>query len=307
MKNQILLSSILLFLFSCSHVSENKDILDDQYFEKIVTQFQLSKINFIQFLKTAEPAIYSQIEKDKLDPTVTELWGKSYNFDSGANKTILDIAMIEPLQAEFNIKNDNMIVHAGIMHTYGYLFSTLNTPYGYKRKRWVIPTIDTALNLKKAAVSPHPEEGTLLTNITYIAGKLAFDDQENLLKLDKLMNVSTELKNYNFAQIKKVSIVEEITYPGNVPYNIKTTLIKFLSKLPSEENDYLLIYSTKNRETKVEQLITAFPIKKDAYQKMLDPMLLGDDRPILIKNNGYIGTDKNERLSGKRLILGELY
>ena len=297
---------IFTFCFlSCSQLDRIKS-LDDQYFEEIMANKTAAEINFVHYLKKVEPKIYSQIESDKTDSVLVDLWGESYNFDSGANKTILDKSIIESLQNEFNIKNDNVVVHAGIMHTYGYLFSTLNTPYGYKRKRWLLATMDNALKLQKATISPHPEDGTLLSNMTYVAGKLSFDEEKNLGQLEKLKNVSQELRNYNFNSIKKLTLKEDINFPTNLPYTIKSTFIKFLSKAASEENDYLLIYSIKNRETKIEKIITAFPIKKDAYLKMIDPNLLGQDRPVIIKNNAYMAIDKNIRLSGNRLILGDL-
>ena len=214
--------------------------------------------------------------------------------------------LISDLQNAFGVKNENEYVHAGIMHTYGYLFSVLNTPYGFKRKRWVDPTLNVGFKLKDQSLGVNPKSGTLLSNATYFAGKIAFSEKENLIALDQLQNVSSEIKNFSYHQLSIETLDEVVTSPKSLDLIIRTSLVKLIEKNKNEENDYLLIYSFKNKKTKSEKLITAFPIKRDAYLKIIDSLSLGEDRPILIRYNGYFDIEKNTRLSGNRSIVGVL-
>lgn len=299
MKKLLFFSALLNFV-SCSHQLTQSQ---DKYWEEI--NHKALQSSLLSVLEVQNKSLYNQVINDSQDLNLPGFWGQSFNFDSGAKKTILEDKLIAELQAKYNIVNDNKIVHAGIMHTYGYLFSTLNTPYGFKRKRWVEPTLSYGFNLAGKSISPNPTEGTLLSNITYFAGKLAFSEASNIEKLDTLKNVSSEIKNFSYSKTKLDILDEEINYPENVKITLRTTIVKFFQKEANEENDYLLIYSWLNRDTKEEKLITAFPIKRDAYLKTLDIQGLGDDRPILVRYNGHIGNDANARYSGKRLIFNK--
>jgi hypothetical protein len=301
----IALISALYILSACSHNSlkiEN----GDKYFEEITKSFENKKTesNFLDWIKEHDQKTYNQILLDSTNENVAAFWGESLNFDSGAKQTILNELIIRDLQAAFNIKNDNKVVNAGIMHSYGYLYSILETPYGYKRKRWIDPTISYGFNLEKKSISSNPLEGTLLSNLTFFAGKILFKHNVNKQNLLKLKNVSNEIVNFPYDKLKIVTLVEEVTNSKEFPLIFKTCLVKLQNKSPGEENDYLLVYGVENMKTSKEVIITAFPIKKDAYIKTLDPVLLGEDRPIIVRYNGFVGTNKETRLSGKRLILG---
>ncbi len=303
MKRNILLFCIVGLITSCGHLFSS-EISKDIYWEKIVKSFD-GKQDFVQHLKQQEKHIYNQLEQIKNDQTLLSMWGLSQNFDAGAKQIILDEKIIGDLQGVFNVKNDNQVVHAGIMHTYGYLFSTLNTPYGYKRWRWTIPTFTEGMGLKEKSISPHPKSGSLLSNLTYFAGKIAFKSKSRIDELEQLKNVSNEIKNFPYQNLEVVSLVEQVTNSKKFNYQFKTDFVKIIHKVTKnhqDENDYLLIYSIVEPETKIEKLITVFPIKKDAFLKSTDELLLGSDRPIFVRYNAFIGTSKEDRLSGSRVI-----
>lgn len=304
MKIYIIVILILGLLSSCSHLFTS-EFTKDNYWEKIVNSYN-GKQDFVQHIKQNEKNIYSQLELIKNDQQLISMWGLSQNFDSGAKQIILAEKIIGDLQGYFNVKNDNQIVHAGIMHTYGYLFSTLNTPYGFKRWRWTIPTFTEGMGLKDKSIGPHPKFGTLLSNLTYFAGKIAFKSKARIEELEKLKNVSNEIKNFPFQNLEVVTLEEQVTNSKKFNYLFKTNFVKILNKVTKnhqEENDYLLIYSIVEPESKIEKVITVFPIKKDAYLKSTDELLLGTDRPIFVRYNAFIGTSKDDRLSGNRVIL----
>lgn len=304
MKKIILTLFFLSIISSCSHFLNN-DFSSDVYWEKIVSSFE-SKNDFLDHLKTNESNIYSQLMQIKNDDVLISMWGQSQNFDAGAKQIILSEKIIGDLQANFNIKNDNQIVHAGVMHTYGYLFSTLNTPYGFKRWRWTIPTFTEGMGLVEKSISPHPKAGTLLSNLTYFAGKIAFKSKSRKEELEQLKNVSPEIKNFSYQNLQITTLEEQITNSKKFNFLLRTNFVKIINKVTKnhhEDNDYLLIYSIVEPDNKLEKLITVFPIKKDAFIKATDELLLGTDRPIVVRYNAYIGTSKEDRLSGNRVIV----
>ena len=296
MKTNTLLCLIMtLFIFSCAHKVERNisahTPLEDQYWNDLALESSESNSSIMRALENNNPNLYNQILKDSKDPYLTMFWGKSLNFDSGAKKQIVDNKIIENLQGLFNIKNDNKIVHAGIMHTYGYLFSTINTPYGYKRKRWIDPTLNEAFDLAGKSFSPESIDGGLLSNVTYFSGMLAF---KNKTELSLLKNISNEVFTYNYAGLS-VDRIEEATKD----YTLVTTLVRFPVKLMVSENDYLLIYSSVNQQTKKELLITVFPINAESYEKIIAPNTMGANQKITLRYNAYLdGVEQN--LTGTR-------
>ena len=299
MKIKILLSLIItLFTFSCAHKVERNisahTPLEDQYWNKLSQELSEHNASLMRTLEDNNPNLYNQILKDSKDPYLTMFWGKSLNFDSGAKKQIIADKIIRDLQALFNIKNDNKIVHAGIMHTYGYLFSTIDTPYGYKRKRWINPTLNEAFDLAGKSFSPEAIDGGLLSNVTYFSGMLAFKNKNDL---SLLKNVSNEVFTYNYSGLFVDRVEEEIK-----DHTLVTTLVRFPVKLMVSEYDYLLIYSTVNQLTKKEFLITAFPINAESYEKIIAPSAMGPNQKVVLRYNAYLEGVGNNLTGTRKLI-----
>ena len=285
-----LLPFLLFFLSACSSkpsriISNELTMADNQYWNALT----------IDILKDKKEVIASipHIEQDLTDPSLLAHWGQSLNFDSNAKKIIVDHQIISKLQEAFGVKNDNLHVHAGIIHTYGYLFSIIETPYGYKRERWIAPTLNVGFNLQNDSLVPWTSEGSLFSNVTYFAGKIAFKKTS----VENLKNVSTELRHFNYNELK-VTRLEE-TIPG---YKLVTSFVKLLAKAPDEKNDYLLIYSTINLESQKEELITAFPVNEETFKKTTDPKDLGANKSITLRYNAFI-PDMGTSFKGLRSLL----
>ncbi len=300
MKTKILLFLVtILFTFSCAHNKAARNIsahtpLEDQYWNDMALESIESNTSILNTLEENNPALFNQILKDAKDPYLAMFWGQSLNFDSGAKKKIVEDKIIADLQALFNIKNDNKIVHAGIMHTYGYLFSTIDTPYGYKRKRWIAPTLNMAFGMEGNSFSPETIEGGLLSNVTYFSGMLAF---KNKTELSLLKNVSNEVFTYNYSQLSVDRVEEELK-----DYTLVTTLVRFPVKIMVEENDYLLIYSTIHRASNKELLVTAFPINAESYEKIIAKSGMGPNQKITLRYNAYLEGIGNNLTGTRKLI-----
>jgi len=296
--SSLIISLLLLTFVSCSGIEKNDAENTDAYWARLVKKTE-KKMSILDVLKQENPHLYQQIDSDSKDPNLVHFWGKSYNFDSGAKKQIISDAIIADLQKKFKVENDNRIVHAGITHTYGYLFSVLDTPYGYKRKRWIEPTLNYGFALSANSLAPDTLRGALLSNVTYFAGKIAFKQESDKEALDHLINVSDELKNFDYKRLQTTYLEEEIS---GSPVTLRTALVKLPFKRAEEENDALLIYSVWNQKEKNEVLITAFPIKKDAFNKIIDPSGLGKNQPIAVRYNAYVEGLMDQKLSGTRKI-----
>lgn len=299
----VLLIISMFALFSCSKFqTKSKTETIDQYWGRIQSEVTTTKTPLLSVLKKTNPHLYQQIVNDSKDPLLTNFWGRSTNFDSGAKKQIIDDEIISDLQGQFNIHNDNKIVHAGITHTYGYLFSVINTPYGYKRKRWTDPTLNYAFAFSGNSLSPETLEGGLLSNVTYFTGTIAFKQDSDRLALKRLKNVSSEVLNFDYSKLSVDKVEEEIMQGTLHDITLRTTLVKLPFKRAEEENDYLLIYSVFNPKTHKELLITAFPIKKEAYKKIVEGDSLGTKRPIIVRYNAYLEGYMDKNLTGTKKL-----
>lgn len=309
MKSTLLsLGLLLILIISCTrmksrslsgdmHGDIHKDSQSDVYWNSLALEATRSNNSIIDVLADNDPGLLDQIVTDAKDPMLLMFWGESLNFDSNVKKMIVDEKIIADLQGAFGIKNNNLQVHAGIIHTYGYLFSTLKTPYGYKRERWIAPTLNIAFDFTGQALSPKTIEGGLLSNVTFFAGKLAFRSQQNLTQLAALKNVANEVFTFDFQKLKKIRLEEEVEN-----YVIVTTFIKFPKKSLDEKNDYMLVYSTLNKLNGEEKLITVFPVTGETLAKTTAPSELGQNKTISLRYNAYV---KNlaTKLTGQRRLL----
>ncbi|MHB0997568.1 MAG: hypothetical protein ACYC2I_14490, partial [Elusimicrobiales bacterium] len=128
-------------------------------------------------LSSQVPGILRQLEADRSVPGLLRLWGRSINYDELAKGQIVHPAILDLLAGRLGApRPSGRIVHAGFEHTYGYLFSLLPTKFGFKRARWVRPDIEDGLGLPRGAAGPAPARGTLLANVTCLAGGIALRD-----------------------------------------------------------------------------------------------------------------------------------
>jgi hypothetical protein len=123
---------------------------------------------------TYTPGVLEQLNADRTNSGAFKLWGKSINFDEMMHATIVHSDILSYLASKLGIPGpDGKIIHAGMEHTYGYLFSVLETKFGFKRARWVQNDIEVGLGLDKGILGPIPSKGTLFSNITCFAGNIS--------------------------------------------------------------------------------------------------------------------------------------
>lgn len=213
------------------------------------------------------PDLVATAERDARDPEMLALWGKSVNFDEHAKAVIVDPRTLASLFAAAKVAPG----HAGVTHTYGYLTSTLVTPYGYKRDRWTSGVIERGFGLPAGFLSPTPSTGTLLSNVTAFAGSIAFRTDP------KELAVATRGRE---------------AFPATRPARLTETAGKVVLRtdfVPYLHGDgALLVYSWRDLKAKRSYLITAFPVESKFAAGLFDPRELGKGKKVVVRYNGDV-------------------
>jgi hypothetical protein len=256
------------------------------------------------------PEFHAQVLADSKKTALKELWGQSFNFDEIAKATTVHPSIIEALSGFFGVPapHEN-IVHAGLEHTYGYLFSVLKTPFGYKRDRWVSGKIEKGLGMAPGIFGPNPSEGTLFTNVTYFAGRVAFrEDAKQRAILLRTKDVPQALKQFDYDSLRTVRLMETVEVPPESgkgkprQVTLRTDLVPFVQATP--ENAYLLVYSVVDQELRGPKLITAFQVDAAFGTRLLETEL-GDDKPIQSRYNAYVRGLSGKTIPGRKSVVQE--
>ena len=179
-------------------------------------------------------------------------WTDSTPYDELAKAFLLPDPALDALGIRHESTGGVVHVPAGIMHTYGYLFSQLKTAYGLKGKRWIESRIDERLGLPAGTFGPLAPQGEFASNVTVALLRLLGERA----KLPHAAKLKLSDKPAGFVEQK----VEWKTPDGKTEKASVFTHLVALKPLPGFEtaDAYLLIYSVvRGRE---RRLVTAFPV-----------------------------------------------
>jgi len=254
-------------------------------------------------IQRGAPAIVAQLARDAKAPAVLATWGEAINFNQTADggfgaEPIVALAITDELAALAGVApHRDRVVHAGVQHTYGYLFSVLPTPYGFKRARWVQPTINDGFGLPPQTIAPVPVAGTLLGNVTWLAGSIAFAGEPELERAHSAPSlVAPAVQALDIASLRIKRLTETVTVAGRA-VALRTDFVELPH--PSEAASTLLIYSI--RDSGASRLITAFPItaaSRDRYESVP----LGDAVPITTQYNAWVDGLTGTKVPGARTL-----
>ncbi len=261
-------------------------------------------------LKTVLPGLQKAIRTDGRQTFIQGAWGESINFDELVKAEIVPAKILAELEQTFGWKGPEkktgkgyQVAPAGLEHTYGYILSNLKTAYGFKRARWVSGEIERGLGLPVGLIGPEPTEGTLLSNVTYLLGKIAFrTDARHLSELAASFKKAPKaLHDLDITKLKITRLQEEAA--GGIL--LRTDIVDFT--VP-QTNTHLLVYSVVNPATSERaKLITAFPVTDGFMATVFDSAKLGDAMPIITRYNAYVPeiTDSGTPITGKRSRIEE--
>lgn len=294
-------------LAKCPH-ADKKETKSDCPWAEITRKIVDQKQSCEKILKSDSPQVLTQLQNDRKSSDFLQLWGTAKNFDENAKSEIVDLKILKCLAAQVGVTDSIedhpgfSTVHAGVQHTYAYLFSNLLTPYGYKRARWTSGELQAGFGLKPVQLTPKNRGGAFLANVTYFFAKFAFNaDHELLKKLEtsarKKNLVSAELLNFNYHKFE-IKNLSETPVGKNVV--LHTTFVKMNPKNLKGKNTHLLIYWVENNSAKY--FISGFPVEQSFVDKAFDEKNLGPDKPIATRYNAWVPgvTDSPTPLSGSR-------
>jgi len=324
MKKRTLFHALFgLFLSIFGYATQAQEA-DREWFEAAQKMAQATSPEEMRsILKTRLPGFLETIEFDSAsNRDLLALWGMSRNIDeshlSDRTRTV-PANVVQFLNSILKVNYDETFTfgHAGLTHTYGYLMSNLQTPYGFKRARYVDGDIEAGFRLPAKLFSGIPPQGTLLSNLTCFAGQIAFRDHPELQKFLNQKCSIAEIANYPFKQLKPKRLVERLR-SFDTFLELRTDIVPFPQFLADEsssmfssnnKNTHLLVYSidyhARGQESQ-PRLITVFPVQKGFGDGVFSNIGFGDRQPIKLRYNAAIPLNiPQEEIIGKRYIEDE--
>ncbi len=132
----------------------------------------------------AHPTIDDQVKTDAATRAFDN-WGLSTVIDENIDSPVITRGEFERLHGLAAIDAAWPIGNAGLLHVYGYLLSTIQTPYGLKRDRWLDGALARTLGLPADDFLP-TGDGTLLDRVTAaVLPRLIEPPSDTLLLLDQ--------------------------------------------------------------------------------------------------------------------------
>ncbi len=260
-------------------------------------------------LRSQTPWISRQIVADSTHRKLFSLWGRSCNFDENARKVIVDPAIVTVIGELAGHRMSGSAVHAGLLHTYGYLFSPIQTPYGAKRDRWVLQNLEDGFDIGGTLLSDEPRHGTLLANATWFFGNFALRGRRALNHLAKrIPHAAPELRKFDYSRSKTCRIIEEAEIPE--VSGTKTRRVRLITDLVSypkpprsaQAENTLLIYSVQNGKGAPLRLITGFPVRETAANELRSSMPRRGTSTIRLRYNAFLPEMFARTFRGRRFL-----
>lgn len=252
------------------------------------------------------PWLGQQIVRDTATRGLFDLWGKCSNFDELAGVAIVEPGILAAIGELAGLPIAGPAVPAGLQHTYGYLLSTIVTPYGYKRDRWLSPRLERGFGLPTDVLGPNPGEGTLLCNATLLAGSIAFrGDQHALKRLRRIAPSSAAvIRQLDVTKWQHIRIVESLSLRDTLgrfrSVRIRTDLVPFPYPVKNCDENCLLVYSIEDSSQSGARLMTLFPVTRTAVDELTHPDRIGAKVEIRTRFNALVPGLVGRTLIGRR-------
>lgn len=120
----------------------------------------------VPFALPAQAAVCDAVRRDSQEGLLAA-WAASTVIDEFTRVPSITQDLFDALHESGGVSAVFPAGHAGIIHVYGYWFSTVPTPFGYKRDRWADGQLARALGLPSHAfLLDERGEHTLLSRVT---------------------------------------------------------------------------------------------------------------------------------------------
>lgn len=236
-------------------------------------------------LRHRVPALFKAIDADRADANLQACWGSCLNVDETMFAAVVDPSILRAIGASTEQEG---VSHAGLAHTYGYLFSLLRTTFGYKRQRWVNPGIEMGFGLPRGSLGPNPAKGTLLANVTWLAGQIALSEERGRERLTGVAGrVSADVRAFVLVPSERRRVTEEVLGVADEnPVCLRTDLVAF--RHPGVDT-HLLVYSVDDPRCPAgPQLITTFPVGAATAATLTAAGTSGVGREVRTRYNAFV-------------------
>ncbi|MCX6106319.1 MAG: hypothetical protein NTY08_10870 [Proteobacteria bacterium] len=295
------------------------------YWQKLTAELDqaaASGLDMNKELAAKAPQLVAMVREDVKHAALFDFWGTSINFDEGAKAGIVRPEIVAAIGQVAAHPMAGRNVHAGLMHTYGYLLSNLVTPYGFKRERWTTPTIDDGFGWHRGSVSPAPEHGTLLINLTAMMGAIAYRGESDMLRelTAATAGASPDVRNLDVATLSVRRLVETVNLSAvsgskSRTVELRTDVVRLPKVAATSANKsavsgaqqastltHLLIYSIRDSAVRGSRLITAFPMTEGAADGVFKAEDLGGDKLIKTRYNAFVAGLTGKDYKGLRAL-----
>ena len=269
-----------------------------------------SPTQILSELKRLAPELQNALHADAENPEILKFWGLSKNYDSGIGGAIVNPVIMAALNESTGSEPSGEGVNSGLIRTYGYLLSNAVMPYGAKRSRWTDRLIDRGFGWPARVIAPVPDRGTLLSNLTLLAGRIAY--YEDPAQLQALQKVSTgsaqEIGEISLDSLEMRRLVEEITLAGatngtSSTLQLRTDVVKFPVQKQDAAATHVIVYSVKELGSGGKHvLISLAPVTQDVVDELFSPDNLGSSQKIDVKHNLFADGIPNGEVTGSRFV-----
>ena len=290
MKIVILTLALLVNSFVFAYVEIKEPIREqpNSYWLQVTDQLSTAAEDQQNVFEKTLPVLTKELKEFQREPRWLEFWGLSRNYNSPNDKTpivnpklllaIDELMGGKALEGVLKVRSDDLCAdffHAGILHTYGYLFSNLRTGFGFKRERWILKTVEKGLGLPEGVWGPYPKSGNFLANTTYFAARIAFRHGNWIDRIENLDLVSPDLQTLDYSEFSGTRVEETVCF-DDFSVTLYTDLIPFKYVSEQSDNTHLLIYSIRDSRESYPQLITLFPVGIETILQLI----LQDQGPV---------------------------
>lgn len=203
----------------------------------------------IDQLTEAEPSIAAAFAIDIENADVLDRWGLSTTVD---DEPLVPAPVITWIADALGRPADPTRCHAGLVHTYGYLFSPVGTDYGRKRHRWTTQEAAHALGIP--GDWPLNSRVGILTAVTEVLETVApLDREPPTMTTECALNATVTADVGGFG-----------TTTNGTPWTSRFRVVRRAELAASERlmgDELLLVYSLTVADGP-ERYITAFPVSE---------------------------------------------
>lgn len=254
----------------------------------------------------AAPQLAAALRADAKRQGLLSLWSQSLNHDERTDVPWVDPRILAVLSRRMALPvSDYPTVHAGLLHTYGTLFSGLvSEEEGVRRRRWLSGATERGLGIATGLLGPLPKEGSLFANATYVLARIALWDSASAQAVLARTHVPRPLRTIPYATFATRRLEERVRVPqvSGREFVLRTDAVRLPH--PQPEATHLIVYSSFDPSEDRAALIAGLPASATLVEQIFTEEGTGEECVVSTRFDAYIEglTGSAQPLPGTRRI-----